>query len=103
VGTPPVPGTHRCNDKGGSILDRSPDFLRKSVEDNLQRLGLERMAIVPLRGFIDFLCRAARCRRSGKAALGACSLTRIVKNWRMLGSLERMPPNGCARRSGISA
>ena len=55
MGTPPVPGTHRCNDKGGSILDRSPDFLRKSVEDNLQRLGLERMAIVPLRGFIHFI------------------------------------------------
>jgi aryl-alcohol dehydrogenase-like predicted oxidoreductase len=37
------------DDKGGWILDRSPDFLRKSVEDNLQRLGLDRMAIVNLR------------------------------------------------------
>lgn len=37
------------DDKGGWILDRSPDFLRKSVEDNLERLGLERMAIVNLR------------------------------------------------------
>jgi pyridoxine 4-dehydrogenase len=37
------------NDKGDWIYDRSPDFLRKSVEDNLQRLGLERMAIVNLR------------------------------------------------------
>lgn len=37
------------DDEGDWILDRSPDFLRKSVEDNLQRLGLERMAIVNLR------------------------------------------------------
>ena len=37
------------DDKGAWILDRSPDFLRKSVEDNLRRLGLERMAIVNLR------------------------------------------------------
>jgi pyridoxine 4-dehydrogenase len=37
------------NDKGDWILDRSPDFLRKSVEDNLQRLGLDRVAIVNLR------------------------------------------------------
>jgi pyridoxine 4-dehydrogenase len=37
------------DEKGGWILDRSPDFLRKSVEDNLQRLGLDRMAIVNLR------------------------------------------------------
>jgi pyridoxine 4-dehydrogenase len=37
------------NDKGDWILERSPDFLRKSVEDNLQRLGLDRMAIVNLR------------------------------------------------------
>lgn len=37
------------DDKGGWILDSSPDFLRKSVEDNLQRLGLDRMAIVNLR------------------------------------------------------
>ncbi len=35
--------------KGGWNLDRTPDFLRKSVEDNLQRLGLDRMAIVNLR------------------------------------------------------
>jgi pyridoxine 4-dehydrogenase len=37
------------DESGGWILDRSPDFLRKSVEDNLKRLGLERMAIVNLR------------------------------------------------------
>ncbi len=37
------------DDKGGWNLDRSPDFLRRSVEDNLKRLGLERMAIVNLR------------------------------------------------------
>ncbi|WP_116134512.1 oxidoreductase [Tropicimonas sp. IMCC34043] len=37
------------DDKGGWILDRSPEFLRKSVEDNLERLGLEQMAIVNLR------------------------------------------------------
>jgi pyridoxine 4-dehydrogenase len=37
------------DDKGGWVLDRSPDFLRKSVEDNLKRLGLDRMAIVNLR------------------------------------------------------
>jgi aryl-alcohol dehydrogenase-like predicted oxidoreductase len=37
------------DDKGGWILDRSPDFLRKSVEDNLERLGVPRMAIVNLR------------------------------------------------------
>lgn len=37
------------DDKGEWILERSPDFLRKSVEDNLQRLGLDRMAIVNLR------------------------------------------------------
>jgi pyridoxine 4-dehydrogenase len=37
------------DDQGGWILDRSPDFLRKSVEDNLERLGLERMPIVNLR------------------------------------------------------
>jgi pyridoxine 4-dehydrogenase len=35
--------------QGGWVLDRSADFLRKSVEDNLQRLGLDRMAIVNLR------------------------------------------------------
>ncbi len=37
------------DEKGGWILDRSPDFLRKSVEDNLERLGLTQMAIVNLR------------------------------------------------------
>jgi aryl-alcohol dehydrogenase-like predicted oxidoreductase len=37
------------DDKGGWILDRTPDFLRKSVEDNLERLGLDRMRIVNLR------------------------------------------------------
>jgi aryl-alcohol dehydrogenase-like predicted oxidoreductase len=37
------------DDKGGWVLDLDPDFLRKSVEDNLERLGLERMAIVNLR------------------------------------------------------
>ena len=37
------------DDKGGWILERTPDFLRKSVEDNLERLGLEKMAIVNLR------------------------------------------------------
>ena len=37
------------DDKGGWILDQSPDFLRRSVEDNLKRLGLDRMAIVNLR------------------------------------------------------
>ena len=37
------------DEKGGWVLDLSPDFLRKSVEDNLERLGLERMAIVNLR------------------------------------------------------
>jgi pyridoxine 4-dehydrogenase len=37
------------DDKGGWILERSADFLRKSVEDNLKRLGAERMRIVNLR------------------------------------------------------
>lgn len=37
------------DDKGGWILERSPNFLRRSVEDNLERLGLERMALVNLR------------------------------------------------------
>jgi len=37
------------DDKGGWVLDLSPDFLRKSVEDNLERLGLDRMPIVNLR------------------------------------------------------
>lgn len=37
------------DDSGGWILERSADFLRKSVEDNLMRLGLDQMAIVNLR------------------------------------------------------
>ena len=37
------------DEKGGWILERSADFLRKSVEDNLARLGLDQMAIVNLR------------------------------------------------------
>jgi aryl-alcohol dehydrogenase-like predicted oxidoreductase len=37
------------DDKGGWILERGADFLRKSVEDNLAHLGLDRMAIVNLR------------------------------------------------------
>ncbi len=37
------------DDKGGWIHDLSADFLRKSVEDNLDRLGLSQMAIVNLR------------------------------------------------------
>jgi aryl-alcohol dehydrogenase-like predicted oxidoreductase len=37
------------DDKGSWILERSAGFLRRSVEDNLQRLGLERMPIVNLR------------------------------------------------------
>ena len=37
------------DDKGGWILERGADFLRKSVEDNLTRLGLDQMAIVNLR------------------------------------------------------
>jgi pyridoxine 4-dehydrogenase len=37
------------DDKGDWILRRDPDFLRKSVEDNLERLGLDRMGIVNLR------------------------------------------------------
>ncbi|GHD24470.1 oxidoreductase [Tianweitania populi] len=37
------------NDKGDWILERGADFLRKSVEDNLERLGLQQMAIVNLR------------------------------------------------------
>ena len=37
------------DDKGGWVLDLSPAFLRKSVEDNLERLGLDRMSIVNLR------------------------------------------------------
>jgi pyridoxine 4-dehydrogenase len=37
------------DDKGGWILERSADFLRKSVEDNLKRLAVDRMRIVNLR------------------------------------------------------
>lgn len=37
------------DDKGDWILDRSADFLRKSVEENLANLGLSRMAVVNLR------------------------------------------------------
>jgi aryl-alcohol dehydrogenase-like predicted oxidoreductase len=37
------------DDKGGWILERGADFLRKSVEDNLAHIGLDRMAIVNLR------------------------------------------------------
>ncbi|MGV8988815.1 MAG: oxidoreductase [Cypionkella sp.] len=37
------------DDAGGWILNREPDFLRRSVEDNLERLGLDRMQIVNLR------------------------------------------------------
>jgi aryl-alcohol dehydrogenase-like predicted oxidoreductase len=37
------------DDKGDWILERDADFLRKSVEDNLERLGLDQMAIVNLR------------------------------------------------------
>jgi pyridoxine 4-dehydrogenase len=37
------------DDKGGWILEHGGDFLRKSVEDNLARLGLESMSIVNLR------------------------------------------------------
>jgi aryl-alcohol dehydrogenase-like predicted oxidoreductase len=39
----------RRSDKGDWIHDLSADFLHKSVEDNLERLGLERMAVVNLR------------------------------------------------------
>lgn len=37
------------DDAGGWILHRDADFLRRSVEENLERLGLDRMAIVNLR------------------------------------------------------
>ncbi len=37
------------DDKGGWILQRDADFLRHSVEDNLERLGLDQIAIVNLR------------------------------------------------------
>lgn len=39
----------RRDDRGGWILDQSADFLRKSIEDNLEWLGLARLAIVNLR------------------------------------------------------
>jgi aryl-alcohol dehydrogenase-like predicted oxidoreductase len=37
------------DDKGDWILERGADFLRKSVEDNLERLGIDRMPVVNLR------------------------------------------------------
>lgn len=37
------------DDAGAWILERGPEFLRRSVEENLERLGLDRMAIVNLR------------------------------------------------------
>ncbi len=37
------------DDQGGWNLQRDGDFLRRSVEDNLNRLGLDQMAIVNLR------------------------------------------------------
>lgn len=37
------------NDKGDWLLDRSADFLRRSVEDNLERLGLSQLPLVNLR------------------------------------------------------
>lgn len=37
------------DEKGGWFLEHNADFLRKSVEDNLEHLGLERLAIVNLR------------------------------------------------------
>jgi pyridoxine 4-dehydrogenase len=41
-------GAYR-DEQGGWVLRRDADFLRQSVEDNLQRLGLGRMHIVNLR------------------------------------------------------
>jgi len=41
-------GAYR-DDAGAWLHNREADFLRASVEDNLERLGLERMAIVNLR------------------------------------------------------
>lgn len=41
-------GAYR-DDKGGWIHDLSPDFLRRSVDDNLIHLGLTRMTVVNLR------------------------------------------------------
>lgn len=37
------------DDKGDWLLDRSTDFLRRSVEDNLERLGLSQLPVVNLR------------------------------------------------------
>ncbi len=37
------------DETGGWLHDLSPDFLRQSVEDNLQRLGIEQVPIVNLR------------------------------------------------------
>ena len=37
------------DDRGNWIHDLAPDFLRKSVEDNLDRLGLDRIPVVNLR------------------------------------------------------
>ncbi|WP_062118390.1 oxidoreductase [Aureimonas sp. AU40] len=37
------------DEAGGWILERNKDFLRKSVEDNLDRLGISQMSIVNLR------------------------------------------------------
>ena len=39
------------DDKGGWIHNHDAGFLRRSVEDNLERLGLSQMAIVNLRMF----------------------------------------------------
>ncbi|MBB3934143.1 oxidoreductase [Aureimonas phyllosphaerae] len=41
-------GAYR-DETGGWILQRDADFLRRSVEDNLRNLGLDRMAVVNLR------------------------------------------------------
>ena len=42
------------DEKGGWNMNHSPDFLRKSVEDNLERLKLDRIPIVNLRmGSVD--------------------------------------------------
>ncbi|KAB2698349.1 oxidoreductase [Ochrobactrum sp. Kaboul] len=39
----------RRDEQGNWILQRDADFLRRSVEDNLERLGLDQIAIVNLR------------------------------------------------------
>ena len=39
----------RRDDKGGWIQDRTPKFLRQSVEDNLRNLRMERLHVVNLR------------------------------------------------------